>query len=184
MSTSTIVTTAAGATLAFYPEWAVPPMIFEILMTVALGVLGIWAREIYKHYDSESPMETSFTRLSAMVIPGAFSGILGGEIAQLAGYNPSDMQDPSWLFVLIIGFGGMQVVDPIVQAVSGILMKTLERWGIDFEKQQARKMAQVEDDDRRASETRERLYSQEKETQERMHKAQMAELEKALNEPA
>lgn len=169
---------------AFYPAWAIPPMVFEISATLVLGVIATWTREIVRHFDEDSPHETSFSKCLVMVIPGVFSGFLGGEMAQMAGYNPSDFRDPSWLFVLTIGYIGPPAMNMLCQFVLGVMQKVLERWGLDFEKQQSDNMKRLEKEDLRRQEQIEREYKQAREIDEANHVAQMKELAASLNEPS
>lgn len=104
-----------------------------------------------------------------------FAGFLGGEIAGLAGYDPTDLRDPSWFFVLVIGYIGPPAMNMIAQLGLGLMQKGLERWGLDFEKQQADNMKMLD-------EKKERAYNQEKEKDEARHAAEMREMRDSLNE--
>lgn len=147
-STSTILETI-GIVQSLAPAWAVPPMSLEILATMAIGIVATWTREIVRHYDEDSAHETDFWKCMVMIIPGIFAGILGGEIAAMAGYSPTDFTDPSWLFVATIGYIGPPAMNLLTQTILGIMQKQLEKWGIDYEKQSARKLKEVEEDEKR-----------------------------------
>ena len=151
-STTTAIISLAGTTLSYYPSWAVPPEIFDIGATVFLGILAVWAREIYAHYNPDSPIETSPKRFFLMAIPGAVSGFMGGEIAGLTNYEGA-----TWLFALAIGYGGAPILDSITQAVAGIIQKTIERFGLDYEKQQARREEEKIKDEARSNEQRRKI---------------------------
>lgn len=148
-SIAAIATTATAAVTATlvgpYPDWSVPPLFYEILATLFLGIIATWTREIVRHYDENSMHETSLGKCIIMIIPGMFAGFLGGEIAGMAGYDPSDMRDPSWMFVLTIGYIGPPAMNMLTQMVLGIMQKGLERWGLDFERQQTNNMKRSDD---------------------------------------
>jgi hypothetical protein len=170
VTTGAVVAAASG-----FPEWAVPPMAYEILATLVLGVIATWTREIVRHYDEDSAHTTSVGKCLIMIIPGTFAGFLGGEIAQLAGYQPTDIRDPSWLFVLTIGYIGPPAMNMLCQLVLGIMQKGIERFGLDFEKQQARKAEEYE-----ANEKRE--FKQANEADEMDHRRFMEEQNMLLQE--
>lgn len=159
-STTTAILNLAGTTAAYYPAWAVPPQVFDILATVVLGILAVWAREIYAHYNPDSPVETNWKRFSLMIFPGAVSGFIGGEIATL-----SNWEEATWLFALVIGYGGAPVLDSITQAMAGIIMKGIEKMGMDYEKQQARRAEEKEKDETRQNEMRRKVEDKQFEIQ-------------------
>jgi len=176
-----VATTATAAVTAVivgpYPDWVVPPLVYEILATLFLGIIATWTREIVRYYDENSAHETSFGKCVVMIIPGMFAGFLGGEIAGMAGYNPADIRDPSWFFVLVIGYIGPPAMNMIAQLGLGLMQKGLERWGLDFEKQQADNMKRIDENVQREHEQKvERDIAQ--------HKAEMRELLASLNEPS
>jgi len=176
-----VATTATAAVTAVvigpYPDWVLPPLVYEIMATLALGIIATWTREIVRHYDEDSVHETSFGKCMIMIIPGMFAGFLGGEIAGMAGYDPSDMRDPSWMFVLTIGYIGPPAMNMLTQMVLGIMQKGLERWGLDFEKQQADNM-------KRMDENKDREHAQAVEKDVAQHKSEMRELLASLDEPS
>jgi uncharacterized membrane protein YfcA len=149
---STTQLLVAGSTLAHYPSWLIPPEIFDVAATVVLGILAVWAREIYAHYNPDSPIETNWKRFILMIIPGAVSGFIGGEVAGLTNY-----EEATWLFALVIGYGGAPVLDSVTQAVSGTILKGLERFGMDYEKQQARREEAKAEDEKRQIEMRRKV---------------------------
>lgn len=155
MEATTTILQTIGIAQSIYPSWAVPPEIFDVIATVVLGILAVWAREVYKHYDPESPVETTWIRFFLMAIPGAMSGFIGGEIAVL-----TNNENATWLYALVIGYGGAPVLNMIVETVVGIMQKVLTAMGADFEKQQARKEEEKIKDEQRRNEMR-RKYEDE-----------------------
>jgi carbon starvation protein CstA len=153
-ATNTILHTI-GITQSWYPLWMLGPEKFDIMATLVLGVLAVWAREVYKHYDPDSPVETSYKRFFLMIFPGALSGFMGGEIAGLTNNN-----EATWLYALVIGYGGAPVLNMLVETVVGIMQKALTAMGADFEKQQARREEEKEKDEKIHTDMR-RKYEQE-----------------------
>jgi FtsH-binding integral membrane protein len=101
------------------------PMLVDILLTMALGILAVWAREIYAHYDVEHPISTTPMRFLLMVIPGMFSGLIGGELASMA-----QREDLTWIFALVVGYGGAPVLEIITRAIVDIMTKVLSTFSI------------------------------------------------------
>lgn len=111
------------------PDWSVPPQSWDIIATMVLGVLAVWAKETWTHYSNKSTNSTDFTKMVRMIIPGIFAGLLGGEIATATGHEAT-----TWLFALIIGFSGTPAIEMITNAVLAILEKLLKNLGAEFEK--------------------------------------------------
>lgn len=155
IATTSQILNTIGVTASHYPSWLVPPEIFDIIATIVLGILAVWAREVYKHYDPDSPVETNWKRFTIMIFPGAMSGFMGGEIAGLTGNN-----EATWLYALVIGYGGAPVLNMLTETVVGIMQKALTAMGADFEKQQARRAEEKAKDEERRN-TMRRKYEDE-----------------------
>jgi hypothetical protein len=160
MGTTTDILTTIGVKVNHIPLWAVPPDNLEILAWITLGIIATWAREIIRHYDEDSAHETGFWKCMVMIIPGMFAGFLGGCIAEMSGYASTDPLDPSWLFILTIGYIGPPAMNMLTQTVLGIMQKGLERFGLDYEKQQANNMKRAEEDKVRYTEMRRKIESE------------------------
>ena len=107
------------------PEWGIPPQSWDIIATMVLGVIAVWAKETWNHYDDKNPRITNLLKMARMIIPGIFAGFLGGELAGVTGN-----EEYTWLFALVIGYSGTPAMDMITEAVLGLMKKLMHSMSI------------------------------------------------------
>lgn len=115
---NTVVDLAQLKTVEFVqtmPIWSVPPQSFDILATLLIGVLAVWARELHENKDGITKLESL-----KWTIQGLFFGLMGGELspmivnlttaaaARLAGVSAPviDPDSYTWFFAGMVGFLG------------------------------------------------------------------------------